>query len=138
MYYQEGQEGLTYEQQREHIGELWQEVHKLAKISEMLEKTADYRARRIAEVDFYLQEESTWEQDTDTVLNKIAGILDIDVDVEKTVEMTVSFTMTVQGKRGADWSDLDAWAFSISDPETTLGDFEILETNYDIESVEVN
>lgn len=136
MFYEEGQEGLTWEQQKEHIAELWAEVHRLARHAEIQQNAADYRARRIAEVDFYLQEESTWEQDTDTVLEKIAGILDIDVSTEKTFEIVVRHTVVVNGKRGADWSEVDSYAFSAPDIEISLSDFEINQSDYEIEEVE--
>lgn len=136
MLYTEGQEHLTYEQKQEHIAELWAEIHRLTRSSEMFEKTADYRSRRIADVDFYMQEEDNWEKDTETVLSDIAGILDIDITTEKTFEVKVSHTVVVSGKRGADWSEIDGWAFSLPEIDITLSDFDIQSCDTEVEEVE--
>jgi len=133
---EEGQPNLTWEQQQEKISALETEVARLARHAEIQESAADYRARRIAEVDFYLQEQSNWEEDTETVLTSIAKILDIDISTTKTYEVVVRYTVEVSADRGSDWSDIDSWAFGTPELEMTLGDFEIESCDSDIESVE--
>jgi len=137
MLYEEGQEGLTWEQKEEHIKELWQEVKRLDRHAQLQGGFAEQKARRIAQVDFYLQDSDTWDEDTETVLTRIAELLDIDLDTTKTFEVMVKFEVEVVGKRNADWSSVDAYSLGVSeDISISLGDFDIGNVEADIESVE--
>lgn len=66
----------------------------------------------------------------------IAEIFDIDTDVEKEVEVSISGTMTIKAPRGYDWDDLSYTSFEVSIDTHWSNEFSI--ENYDLDVNETN
>ena len=81
----------------------------------------------------YLDE--NWES-LDDHATAIAEIFDIDTDVEKEVEVSISGTMTIKAPRGYDWDDLSYTSFEVSIDTHWSNEFSI--ENYDLDVNETN
>lgn len=81
----------------------------------------------------YLDE--NWDS-LDDHAEEIAKIFDIDTEVEKEVEVTISGTMTIKAPRSFDWDDLSYTSFEVSIDTHWSNEFSI--EGYDLDVTDTN
>jgi predicted nuclease with TOPRIM domain len=82
----------------------------------------------------YLDE--NWDS-LDDHAEEIAKIFDIDTEVEKEVEVTISGTMTIKAPRSFDWDDLSYTSFEVSIDTHWSNDFSIESYDLDVTDTSV-
>ncbi len=109
---------------------------------EQHDRTMSYYRTRMVDFEYKIEKADEWiteEADslTERQVEELCEILGINLEVTKTVTLSVEVELEVTAKRGYDFGDISEYDFDIS-VESSSSDFEIESVSTDINSVDYN
>jgi hypothetical protein len=109
---------------------------------EQHDRTMSFYRTRMVDFEYKIEKADEWiteEADslTERQVEELCEILGINLEVTKTITLSVDIEVEVTAKRGYDFSDISEYDFDIS-VESSSSDFEIESVSSDINSVDYN